>query len=344
MNETTPKGEITITHTRADGTLVEGSRKGDGVFELIRPHGFRFFPSLGQLGIGRSRDRQAQSWRINAAAAALRAAGWTVQIEINEDIRRSFAEAEAERAERAEDRTERYEDRAGRAASSRDAHYQRAHDIADGIPPGQPILIGHHSEGRARRDRDRMHNAMHKSVAESKRADYWADRAQAAAHYKAFRENPPRTLRRIEKLQAELRRVEKWQAGKSAGGFTRNIGNPETVAELKRRHEELTEEIGYWQQLIKKAEEDGFKVWSSADFKKGDYVRRSRGTWYEVLRVNKKSVTIPHIHNGIGKQVVHADQNHLDWTWLLPYDEVSGRKSAEEMRELLKPSALPAAA
>ncbi|CAM5314588.1 DUF3560 domain-containing protein [Streptomyces abikoensis] len=339
MSDTPAKGTITITHTRADGTLVEGSRKGDGVLELLRPHGFRYFPSLSQLGITRSRDRQAQHWKINSAAAALRDVGWTVEIEIKEDVRRTFAEAEADRAERAADRAERYDGYAERAASSSNAAYRRSHEISDGIPMGQPILVGHHSERRARRDINRMHDAMDKSIAEGKRAAHWADRAETASRYEEFRNNAPRTLRRIEKLQADLRRVEKWQAGKSAGGYTRDIGNPETVAELKRRHAELTEEIGHWQEVIKKAEADGFKVWSAADFTKGDFVRRRGGTWYEVLRVNKKSLTTPHIHNGIGRGVVRAEDNRLDWTWLTPYDEVTGRKSAEEMRALLDAAA-----
>jgi hypothetical protein len=64
---------ITIRHTRADGTLIEGSSKGDGVFDIVREHGFRYFPSLGQLGIGRSRDRVARTSDIEAAAGALRA-------------------------------------------------------------------------------------------------------------------------------------------------------------------------------------------------------------------------------------------------------------------------------
>ncbi|WP_367132744.1 MULTISPECIES: DUF3560 domain-containing protein [Streptomyces] len=342
MTDTPPKGSITITHTRADGTLLEGSRKGDGVLELLRPHGFRYFRSLGQLGIMRSRDRQAQHWKINGAASALRAAGWTVEIEIREDTRRTFAEAEADRAERAADRAERFDGYADRAASSSNAAYRRSHEISDGIPMGQPILVGHHSERRARRDIDRMHDAMGKSIAEGKRAAHWADRSETAARYEEFRNNPPRTLRRIEKLKADLRRVEKWQAGKSAGGYTRDIGNPETVAELNRRHEELTEQITYWQQIIKMAEEDGFKVWSSADFKKGDFVR-SHGTWWEVLRVNKKSLTIPHIHSGIGRKIVRASDSRLG-TWTQPYDKVTGRKSAGEMRELLLKADLPAAA
>ncbi|MGW3163273.1 hypothetical protein ACWC9Q_10360 [Streptomyces sp. NPDC001142] len=73
-------------------------------------------------------------------------------------------------------------------------------------------------------------------------------------------------------------------------------------------------------------------MWSKADFTRGDFVLY-RGTWYEVLRVNPKSVTIPHIHNGTGKRIVRATGNRHDWTWTAPYDDVSGRKSADEMQQ-----------
>lgn len=74
-------------------------------------------------------------------------------------------------------------------------------------------------------------------------------------------------------------------------------------------------------------------MWSRADFTRGDFVLY-RDTWYEVLRVNPKSVTIPHIHNGTGKRIVRATGNqHDDWTWAAPYDGVSGRKSADEMQQ-----------
>lgn len=112
-------------------------------------------------------------------------------------------------------------------------------------------------------------------------------------------------------------------------GYSRNPNDPE----LTIRHEELTEEIEHWQQIIKDAEAEGFKVWSKADFTRGDVVLY-RGTWYEVLRVNPKSVTIPHIHNGTGKRIVRAtDNRHDGWTWTAPYDDVSGRKSTAEMQQ-----------
>ncbi len=323
------KGVITITHTRADGTLLEGSRKGDGVWELVRPHRFTWGRSLpGVLFIRQSRDKQADRWSIRHAAAALRKEGWTVEIDIDEDTRRTFAEAEQERYDRAAERADRFDDYASNAAARSNAAYAGVKAISDGIPMGQPILVGHHSERRARRDVERMDAGMRRSVDEGKKAEHYAGRAQAAEHYEAFRKNPPRTLRRIAKLEAELRGVERWLAGKSNEGYTRSL-TPDTVAELNRRKAELTEQIDHWRGIVAQAEADGFKVWSRDDFKKGDFVYY-RGTWYEVLRVNPKSVTIPHIHNGVGRTVVRKGDGHLDWTWKAPYDEVSGRRTAEE--------------
>ncbi len=170
---------------------------------------------------------------------------------------------------------------------------------------------------------------MRKSISERDRAQHWANREEAAANYEQFRKDPGRTLRRLDKLRADLRAVEKWQRGESAKGFSRSPADPE----LEIEHQELTEEIAHWEAVIKDAEARGFKVWSKADFKRGDFVLY-RGTWYEVLRVNPKSVTIPHIHNGIGKRIVRATGNqHDDWTWTAPYDAVSGRKSADEMQQ-----------
>ncbi|MGW2882552.1 DUF3560 domain-containing protein [Streptomyces sp. NPDC001233] len=325
---------IEIIHSRSEGTLIEGSTKGDGVYEIVRRHGFRYMPSIGQIGIRQSRDRAAKTWYINAAAAALREAGFEVNVTIDESNRRSFAEAEADRVERAEGRAERFSGYADNAAARSDSAYQHGHQIADGIPMGQPILVGHHSERRARRDVERMDHAMRTSISEGEKASYWSGRQRAAEGYEQFRKAPRRTLRRIERLQADLRRVQRRQREESAEGSGRDVTNQELVI----RHEELTEEIAYWEAVIAEAEKNGFKVWSKADFKKGDFVRRGK-TWFEVLRVNAKSVTIPHIHNGIGGGVVRASDNKLDgWTWLLTYDEVFGRRSAEEMEAALAAS------
>jgi hypothetical protein len=338
--------EIAISHTPRQGTVIDGTSRKDGSAEILKARHYesgytqpaRWSRNLGCWYLPHSRDKRTSKGMLEALAERLRARGFKVTVTIDETDRRPFAEAETERTERAEDRADRFGQYADNAASASETAWQRGRQIADGIPFGQPILIGHHSERRARRGQERIDTAYRKSFSERDRAEHWAGRASAAAGYEQFRKNPGRTLRRIEKLNAELRAVEKWQRGQSAKGYTRSIGNPETAQELQIKHAELTEEIAHWQEIIKQAEADGFKVWSKADFTKGDFVY-SRGRWYEVLRVNAKSVTIPHIHNGIGKKVVRATDSHLDWTWTVPYDEVAGRRSAEEMATALDDTA-----
>lgn len=86
--------------------------------------------------------------------------------------------------ERAKAKADKYNTWAASAENKSDQYYKTAHSITENIPLGQPILVGHHSERRHRRDLDRSWNAMGKSVeysnkAESheSKADYWAKRA-----------------------------------------------------------------------------------------------------------------------------------------------------------------------
>ncbi|HRM75967.1 MAG TPA: DUF3560 domain-containing protein, partial [Paracoccus sp. (in: a-proteobacteria)] len=69
-------------------------------------------------------------------------------------------------------RRDRLEAAADRAETRANAAYKRADmsEASTGIPFGQPILVGHHSESRHRRAIERADNAMRKSVAEDKRA------------------------------------------------------------------------------------------------------------------------------------------------------------------------------
>ena len=80
---------ITITHTHADGTLIEGSPRvtACGNPEGLRDN-WRYFPSLGAIGIGQSRDKAAQTWKIDQAAEALRAAGHEVTVTVDDSERR----------------------------------------------------------------------------------------------------------------------------------------------------------------------------------------------------------------------------------------------------------------
>ncbi|GAA1270669.1 hypothetical protein GCM10009665_68740 [Kitasatospora nipponensis] len=328
---------IEITHTRREGTLVDGTSRGDGSAEILklREYGrtqrqpFRWSRNLDCWYLPHSRDHATYTPSLERLAQRLRDASLDVTLTVDNADRRTFDEAEQDREERAEARAERFAGYADNAARNSQAAWKASHAISERFEFGQPILVGHHSEARARRDRERMDSGMRKSISEGDRAQHWADRQKAAANYEKFRKDPGTTLRRLDKLRADLRAVEKWQRGQSAKGYSRNPDDPE----LTIRHEELTEEITHWEQVIRDAEAKGFKVWSKGDFQRGDFALY-RGTWYEVLRVNPKSVSIPHIFNGVGKTVVRATDDGYDgWTSTAPYDDISGRKSAEEMQQ-----------
>ncbi|MEY9937623.1 DUF3560 domain-containing protein [Streptacidiphilus sp. MAP5-3] len=329
---------IEIIHTRSDGTLIHGTRKGEGSAEVLRTRDYstgytqpaRYSRTLGCWYLPNSRDKRTSKPMLEALAERLRTEGFTVTVTIREADRRTFAEAERDRVERAEARAERFAGYAGNAAARSEAAWEAGKRIADGIPLGQPILVGHHSEARARRDQERMERAARTSIAEANKAGYWSGRHQAAESYERHRNNPGRTLRRLDKLRADLRAVEKWRRGDPAKGYHRDHTDPDTIAELAIRHDELTEEIQHWEAVIAEAEADGVKIWGRADFQRGQFARYG-GTWYEVLRVNTKSLTIPHIHNGIGRKVVRATDAANGWTWTLPYHEVTGHTTADEL-------------
>lgn len=111
--------------------------------------------------------------------------------------------------ERAEERADRFEDysesRQGDAESARKA----VAAIADGIPLGQPILVGHHSEKRARKDAERIENGMRRAVKMWEQSKYWTQRAAGAIHHAKYLERPDVRARRIKKIEADKRRMER---------------------------------------------------------------------------------------------------------------------------------------
>ncbi|MER7477386.1 DUF3560 domain-containing protein [Streptomyces sp. NPDC126510] len=330
--------DITITHTRADGTLVDGPT-GDGVYELMNPHGFRYSPTLQCMYLRGSRDRRANRLKIDSAAAALRAAGHTVTVDINEMERRSFAEAEAERYERAGERAVRFEKKADAAQASSDAKWNRGRAITRGYA-GEPVKIDHYSAKRHMRDLDRAHNLMGQAVQEQQDATYYQGRAVAAAHFEQHRRNPQLTLRRLEQLTADRRVIERQQkaavdAAMRVAGSAAAI-DPERLADALARldadHFDLCDEIGYWEALVEQAKAEGVKVWGPGDFKKNDYALVC-GRWRQVVRVNDKSLTVP--GGPDERRIISIATRRYSWNGRVPYTSVSGRKSPEEMAAML---------
>jgi len=80
--------------------------------------------------------------------------------------------------ERAAERAERFEGYSASRAKDADAAYNSVKRISDCIPFGQPILVGHHSEGRHRALIQRNWDRMGKSVEFTKLAEERKDKAE----------------------------------------------------------------------------------------------------------------------------------------------------------------------
>lgn len=111
--------------------------------------------------------------------------------------------------ERAEERAERFEGYSEKRASDAERAREGVAQIADGIPLGQPILVGHHSERRARKDAERIQSGMRKAVKMWETSKYWQSRAAGALAHAKYKELPAVRHRRIKAIEADRRKVER---------------------------------------------------------------------------------------------------------------------------------------
>ena len=100
-------------------------------------------------------------------------------------------------------RRARLEANAARLQAEGQAAIKRADELASVIPFGQPILLGHHSERRDRRYRERIHNTLTRGFALQDVARRVSHRADAVGSGGISSDDPDA----IAKLQAELQRL-----------------------------------------------------------------------------------------------------------------------------------------
>jgi len=170
--------ELVVSHTLEEGTTITGNTrpwvdaiKGLGI-------GFKWFAPKRLWYRQQSRGKAAPTVSLERVAWALRGHGATVRVDQPEAI--DEAEAHEFRAQLLSDRAERLEERSEKRELAAGAKHAAARGIADMIPFGQPILVGHHSEKRARRDADRIFNLAGQGVALHREAEHLADRARSA--------------------------------------------------------------------------------------------------------------------------------------------------------------------
>ena len=310
---------LTISHCPAEGTVLHGTTRADNIGPVLRAQRttWRWSRAVDAWILTGSRDRLPRRSVIEATAVALRAAGHNVAVEYSDD-RRDVAEREAEKTARAEDRAERLTARAEDRTAESDQAWEASRAAVAGIPMGQPILVGHHSERRHRAALARSDRHARASVEIEKKAKRDTERAAAAESTQRHRHNLATTLRRIERLEADLRRVER---NLQRGPYATDEQHARDMERLTPMRDQLAEELVYWRAEVAAAETAGAKVWSREDFAKGDGVHHRSGL-SRVLRVNAKSVTVPHLEPRLA---------NAGYTWKVTYDEVTGRLPAEQL-------------
>lgn len=276
-------GTYQISHTHEDGTLIEGTERGDAAIGILKANGWRWSRNLGSWYVPRSRDSFAPRAKIDATVRALEAAGHTVTLDIDDEPR-STAQVEADRAVRAQERTEALREKAVRAEERSRAAWDRAEATGRALPPGgEPIKVGHHSEGRHRRALERAHSAMGAAVAANREAEEAARRAESASHTTGARYAPITVANRIDKLEADRRRLAR-QKVTASGEWA------EKLAALLARTED---QLDYWRGV----HEAQIAAGEAADLGPdsvhvGDLVQIKGRYWERVVRVNKKTVTV----------------------------------------------------
>jgi len=100
---------------------------------------------------------------------------------------------------------ERYQELADKNEVRSNDLFEHSHKLGDMIPLGQPILIGHHSEGMHRRHLDKIHNATKKAIEAKEKSEYYQGKADNVLNPRGISADDPEA---IIKLNSEIQELE----------------------------------------------------------------------------------------------------------------------------------------
>ena len=182
--------ELTATYSPEDNKLrlYSSARLDSETYSRLKAAGFSWAPRQ-QLFV-------APMWTPQRADLLMELCG-------------DLADEDKSLSQRAKERAERFDTYSENRAKDAEQARKSVDAIVEHIPFGQPILIGHHSEKRARRDAERIGEGMRKSSRMWDTSKYWTQRAEAAIQDAKYKERPDVRARRIKKLEAEQRKKQR---------------------------------------------------------------------------------------------------------------------------------------
>jgi hypothetical protein len=216
-----------------------------------------------------------------------------------------------------EAKRERLERAAERAQAKAATEFRKADlsEEATGIPFGQPILVGHHSERRHRNVIARANAALGRSIEASKRADELAHRAETYGTHGISSDDPEA----IAKLREELagleerhERMKRWNKQFRSGGADA-MDAPESINATTRKTMELCPYL-----------REPFTLTNSSA-----NIRRIKERIAQLEKHSERE-TAETLHNSGVRMVENAEENRVQLFF--------PGKPAEDTRKLLKQS------
>lgn len=182
---------ITATYSPEDDKirLYSDSRLDSETYQEVKMHGFRWAPK---------QDLFFAVWSPNREAFA-------IQLSEQEELEPE----QLSLADRAEERAARFADYSAKRVQESRSLADYASKVSERFAFGQPILVGHHSERKARKDAERMDRALEKSAKAFATADYWQWRAKSLIRHANHLQSPGTRARRIKSIMADLRKYQR---------------------------------------------------------------------------------------------------------------------------------------
>ena len=210
--------------------------------------------------------------------------------------RSDYEARQAARKERLLERADKADKRAAQAQAAAD-------ERASYIPMGQPILVGHHSERRHRRDLDRIDRDMRRAFDERGYADDLRRRADAVGQAGISSDDPTAVEQLEDKLSQLEAQREAWKRANAAWRKRRKLGDGIIAACYAIEDEQLRREAKQNIQLC--------PFWSAPFLLTniGAEIRRLKAR-IEELRVEADAPKVDEDH-GVCRLVEEPDDNRV---------------------------------
>lgn len=211
---------------------------------------------------------KAKEGNLHYAETLALKAGLSKGNDIGEKI--SYAEKIEKTIEKANERSERFSSLSENLKNKSSEKITQSMKMLEGLPMGQPILVGHYSERSHRALINKSHNTMDKAMELEKKGNYYQDRAEAS---KSFGDTS-----KFSDIQYLTERVKE----------CKKILNNCMEGDYK---ESIKDKLSFFENKIKEAEEKGVPVFDKEKLEGKKFIRDRHG-WRKIIKLNKTTVSV----------------------------------------------------